>query len=76
MFITRKGRRIDVEQIKTCSTSTGYNIYCFRNLSETALTGPYIASAKGPDGKTCSFVYLPNMQSCIEYYLSLICCYA
>lgn len=76
MFISRRGHRLEVEQIKHCSTSTGYDIYCFRNLSETSVTGPFICCAKGPDGDTTSFCYLQSMKSCIEYYLNLICSYA
>lgn len=76
MYITRKSQRIEVELLKRCFTSTGYEIYCFRNLSPSAAVNRYIVSVRDVHGVTKDFVNCLSLKQAFMYYLDYICCYA
>lgn len=74
--ISRKGRTFEVEQLKRCSTSTGYNIFLFRNLGCDSTTHPYIVAVKDCGNETKEYVLCLNVKQACQLYLEYICCYA
>lgn len=76
MSISRRDRSFDVELLKKCSTSTGYDIYCFRNLGCTGGITPYIVGVKNCHGDTVEFLHCISVKQAFQYYLEFICCYA
>ena len=76
MFITRYGRKIQVEQIKCAHLSSGYVVYWFRALKPLLKGNNYIVAVHNPQGKTEHYITLSSAQSASSFFLNWLCCYA
>lgn len=76
MFITRHGRKIEVEHIKSAHLSSGYIVYWFRSLKPLFQGNQYIVAVHNPQGKTEHYLTFPSAQTASSYYLNWLCIYA
>lgn len=76
MYITRFGRKIQVELIKSAHLSSGYIVYWFRSLKPILKGNDFIVAVHNPQGKTEHYITLISAQSASSHYLNWLCCYA
>lgn len=76
MFISRHGRKIQVEQIKSAHLSSGYVVYWFRALNPVFKGNEFIVAVHNPQSITEHYINLPSAQSASAYYLNWLSIYA